>query len=68
MATELLTAALVLVTTYYAWQSHAMVREMRRARGVSIIPKMMLALHQLGVVTASYEYSTQDQERRLYRR
>lgn len=31
-ATELLTAVLVLVTGYYAWQNQRMVREMRRSR------------------------------------
>lgn len=34
-----LTGALVLITAYYAWQTHRMASEMGRARGVALLPK-----------------------------
>ena len=48
MAIEILTAALVLITAYYAWQNRAMVREMRQARGVPLLPKVVPTLRLLG--------------------
>jgi len=41
-ATELLTAVLVLITGYYAWQNRKMVREMAAARSVAVLPKLVL--------------------------
>lgn len=43
-AIVLLTAALVLVTGYYAWQNHQMVQEMRRSRELSVAPKLVLSI------------------------
>lgn len=47
-AIVLLTAALVLVTGYYAWQNHQMVQEMRRSRELSVAPKLVLSIFMLG--------------------
>lgn len=46
-AAAILTAALVLVTIYYAVQNRRMVAEMRRARGLAILPKLALDFHRL---------------------
>ena len=46
--TALLTAALILVTTYYAVQNRRMVKEMARTRELSILPKLALEFHRLG--------------------
>jgi hypothetical protein len=47
-STAILTAALVLVTSFYAWQNRAMAREMKRARDATILPKLALDFHRLG--------------------
>lgn len=47
-ATNWLTAALVLVTIYYAWQNQRMVGEMREARRLSVQPKLSLSIFMLG--------------------
>lgn len=47
-ATLLLTAALVLVTVYYAVQTQLMVREMREARRLSVRPKLTIDLDPIG--------------------
>jgi hypothetical protein len=47
-AAVILTAALVLVTIYYAIQNRRMVVEMRRTRGLAILPKLALDFHRLG--------------------
>lgn len=44
----ILTAVLVLVTGYYAWQTQEMVQEMRRARGVQVMPRLMPSLRLVG--------------------
>lgn len=44
----LLTAALVLVTAFYAWQNRQMVLEMKRSRDTAILPKLALEFHRLG--------------------
>lgn len=49
----MLTAALVLVTIYYALQNRRMVAEMRRARGLAILPKLALDFHRLGPTTVT---------------
>ena len=49
----LLTAALVLITVYYALQNRRMVAEMRRARGLAILPKLALDFHRLGPTTVT---------------
>jgi hypothetical protein len=41
-ATEVLTAVLVLVTGYYAWQNRGMVKEMQATRKVTVFPKLAL--------------------------
>src|SRR5947209_8071758 len=41
-APVLLTAALILVTGYYAFQNRRMVGEMRRAREVAVMPKLAI--------------------------
>lgn len=41
-ATQVLTAALVLVTAYYALQNRKIVKEMAAARAVSVMPKVAL--------------------------
>lgn len=41
-ATEVLTAVLVLVTGYYAWQNRKMAQEMAAARRVAVLPKLAL--------------------------
>jgi hypothetical protein len=47
-AIVVLTAVLVGVTAYYAWQNHQMVREMRRSRELSIAPKLTISIFMLG--------------------
>jgi hypothetical protein len=47
-STAILTAALVLVTIYYAVQNRRMVMEMKRARDSTILPKLALDFHRLG--------------------
>ena len=51
-ATELLTAVLVLVTGYYAWQNQRM-REMRRSRELSVRPQLALDFERLGGTAAA---------------
>jgi hypothetical protein len=46
-ATELLTAALVIVTIYYAWQTRQTVAELRRARSASVLPRMAVSIRTL---------------------
>lgn len=48
IAIIVLTAALVLVTAYYAWQNRQMVQEMRAARAVSILPKVVVRWTYVG--------------------
>lgn len=48
VAIVVLTAALVLVTAYYAWQNRQMVQEMRAARAVSILPKVVVRWTYVG--------------------
>lgn len=43
-----MTAALVLVTAYYAWQNRQMVQEMRAARAVSVLPKVVVRWTYVG--------------------
>lgn len=47
-STAILTAALVAVTVFYAWQNRKMVGEMKKARDATILPKLALDLHTLG--------------------
>lgn len=51
--TAALTAVLVLITGYYAWQNRRMVGEMRRARLAVLVPKLALEFHYLGPMTAT---------------
>ena len=44
----ILTAVLVLITAYYAWQNQRMVGEMRRSRELSILPKLAVDLRLQG--------------------
>ena len=39
---------LVLVTAYYAWQTHEMAGEMRRARLLSLLPRLVLDVEMIG--------------------
>src|SRR5918995_1084347 len=43
-----LTVALVGVTGYYAWETHRMVDEMRKARAAQLLPKLVLTVKSLG--------------------
>jgi hypothetical protein len=52
-AAVILTAVLVLVTIYYAIQNGRMVVEMRRTRGLVILPKLALDFHRLGPTTVT---------------
>ena len=47
-STAVLTAALVAVTVFYAWQNRKMVGEMKKARDATILPKLALDFHPLG--------------------
>jgi hypothetical protein len=47
-ALVVLTAALVLVTGYYAYQNRRMVGEMRQARSTSVLPRLALSIRPLG--------------------
>jgi hypothetical protein len=47
-AVALMTAALVLVTAFYAVQNYRMVAEMQRSRGLAILPKLAVEFHRLG--------------------
>jgi hypothetical protein len=47
-----LTAALVLITGYYAWQTRRMVSEMERARGAQLMPRLVLDMKRLGAGNA----------------
>jgi hypothetical protein len=44
----ILTAALVVVTGYYAWQNRQMVAEMRESRRMSVAPKLGVSIFMLG--------------------
>lgn len=44
----ILTAALVVVTGYYAWQNRQMVGEMRESRRLSVAPKLAISIFMLG--------------------
>jgi hypothetical protein len=46
-STALLTAVLILVTIYYAFQNRAMVKEMKHARDAALLPKLALDFHRL---------------------
>jgi hypothetical protein len=43
--TVALTAALVLITAYYAWQNRRMVSEMAATRALTVLPKLALRWH-----------------------
>lgn len=43
-----LTAVLVAITGFYAWQNRAMVSEMRRSRELSVLPKLSISIFMLG--------------------
>ncbi|RYG86025.1 MAG: hypothetical protein EON59_10935 [Alphaproteobacteria bacterium] len=45
---EALTALLVLITGYYAFQNREMAKEMRLARGESVFPHVVLRWHSVG--------------------
>jgi hypothetical protein len=47
-ATEVLTAVLVVITGFYAWQNYRMANEMRAARGVAVLPKLSISLGMVG--------------------
>ena len=47
-ATVILTAALVMVTAYYALMNRRAVTEMKAARDVTLLPKLALEFHRLG--------------------
>lgn len=47
-STVILTAALVAVTAFYAWQNRKMVSEMKKARDAAILPKLALDFHPIG--------------------
>ncbi len=47
-AIVLLTAVLVIVTAYYAWQNRQMVLEMRRSRELSVAPHLVISIFMLG--------------------
>jgi uncharacterized membrane protein YfcA len=42
-----LTAVLVLVTAYYAWQTRRTVIEMKRARATAVLPRVAVKVHTL---------------------
>ncbi len=44
-----LVAVLVGATCYYAWRTHSMVKEMREARRMQLLPRLKLTLHWIGV-------------------
>jgi len=46
--TTVLTAVLLCVTFFYAWQNRKMVKEMQQARSATILPKLALEFHRLG--------------------
>src|SRR5438046_197738 len=50
--TTWLTGALVLVTGYYAWQNHRMVKEMKEARSAEVLPKLVPTLRLLAPANA----------------
>jgi hypothetical protein len=47
-ASVLLTIVLIAVTAYYATQNRRMVKEMAKARHLSVMPKLALEFHRLG--------------------
>jgi hypothetical protein len=47
-ATVILTAALVLITAYYAWTNRRVLEEMGAAREAAVLPKLALEFHRLG--------------------
>lgn len=48
IAAIILTTALVLITAYYAWQANRTVEELRKARGVSVMPRLTLSFEYPG--------------------
>lgn len=40
-----LTLALVVATIYYAWQTHQTVEELRRTRGVAVLPRLVASIY-----------------------
>jgi hypothetical protein len=51
-STDWLTAALVLITAFYAWQNWRMAREMAQARATAILPHLALDWHVVGPMHA----------------
>lgn len=47
-AVPVLTAVLVWVTGWYAWQTQQMARELRAARGVQVVPKLVPSIKRIG--------------------
>ncbi len=43
----ILTGVLVLITAYYAWQTRQTVDELKRARGVAVLPKLAISIRTL---------------------
>lgn len=52
-AIVVLTAALIAVTIYYAWQTGRTVGEMRRARQIAVLPKLAIEFHFIGPMNAA---------------
>lgn len=50
-----LTAALVVITGYYAWQNRRMVAEMSATRALTVLPKLALKWHGVGPTVAFVE-------------
>ncbi len=48
IALVVLTSVLAAATLFYAWQTFNMVSEMRRARGVSVLPRLALSFNYMG--------------------
>lgn len=51
-STDWLTAALVVITAYYAWQNRKMVREMAETRALAVLPQLALDWHAIGPIHA----------------
>jgi hypothetical protein len=52
---SVLTAVLVAITGYYAWQTRQTVEELRRTRAVAVLPRLVLRMCDVGPTTSFIE-------------
>lgn len=56
-----LTGVLIIITGFYAWETHRIVNEMRASRKLTILPKLALDFHMVGPTYAIVQVKNEGQ-------